>query len=49
MTWKILKEDKTSIKKIEKDFKHAIKIIENTIVFYLLIIQSICQVGFVTL
>tara|TARA_R100000329_G_scaffold48428_1_gene44841 strand:+ start:827 stop:1060 length:234 start_codon:yes stop_codon:yes gene_type:complete len=34
MTWKILKEDKTSIKKIEKDFKHAIKIIENTIVFY---------------
>ena len=29
MTWKILKEDKTSIKKIEKDFKHAVDLIDD--------------------
>lgn len=31
MTWKILKEDKTSIKKIEKDFKHAVDLIDDVI------------------
>ena len=31
MTWKIIKENKTSIKKIEKGFKHAVDLIDDVI------------------